>query len=193
MMNKLSITILILFVMVGVWDVSNRFNLGEVSKNKVQNEEFVTANIPQRLNKSQQANLIVSYDNFNPDKNSSDLAIASEGMSSQEQLMQKGKLDQLYSGDVRIQLSAVVSQKEDKTNLDERYFALVSILNLKDKSMSLNKIQKEDRIYGYLIESISIDKITLVSVEPNSRKITLSIFSKQTYSAPNEEVNRDSQ
>ncbi|MDN4503143.1 hypothetical protein QX776_12075 [Alteromonadaceae bacterium BrNp21-10] len=186
MRNNKTLLVVVVMIIFALWDMTTRLIWEKTSNREAEIHTYSVAGLPVRLNPEQQKALLKQYQNYNlnsvVDKDYVDL-----GMSAEQQQLQHGHLEQLYSGDLRIRLSAVIREKQS----EQLTFALLTVENIKDKTHFLEKAQIGQHFYGYVVKELALDHIILVSVEDKKRFVTLSVYHINSYKQALKSVNKE--
>ena len=188
MNNKLLLFVICVISLIA-WDAFSRFTIEPQSYESTVNDELVSIDLPKVLSKEKLEELNKQYLVFDPQASSQNNTGDEQVMSLAEQQQQQGLLDQLYSGDLRISLKAVIREPVKGTNIDN-IFALVLIENLKEKQQSLEKVKHLEQLYNYQIERIELDKITFVSIKDKQRTVILPLYQKHNIMSKQDVQNR---
>jgi hypothetical protein len=160
------------------WDAFSRFTIEPQSYESTVDDELVSIDLPKVLSKEKLEELNKQYLVFDPQASSQNNTGDEQVMSLAEQQQQQGLLDQLYSGDLRISLKAVIREPVKGTNTDN-IFALVLVENLKEKQQNLQKVKPLQQLFDYQVQQIHLDKIIFVSMQDNQRTVILSLYQKR--------------
>lgn len=195
-MNNKILLILVIFLTLAVWDFNARLGIDVAPRDSQESNAGISIPKPNQLSEKQLTELRQQYLNYDGQKNTPD-PLEDSGMSLAEQNKQQGRLDQLYAGDLRIRLQAVIRQPSTNKSSESSVFALLSVQNIKETSPTTQKVKNENKLYGYSVQSIQLNQITLASIDDPSRVINLAIYQKRSAatpeSSPESSVNRKSQ
>ncbi|MBL4941381.1 MAG: hypothetical protein JKY81_06900 [Colwellia sp.] len=89
------------------------------------------------------------------------------GIGLSKEAQQSGTLTRLYFGENSLSLTGIFSS--------ERRFAVVTITHLANKSVSVKKLRKNQKLFDYTVEAINKKSIDLTR---NNQKIKLKLFKK---------------
>ncbi|MFT6990462.1 MAG: hypothetical protein ACJASL_002440 [Paraglaciecola sp.] len=190
-MNSKVLIMIVITASVALWDINTRLAWDTHTATEQQSKSAMQVQVPQKLNAAGQEALLQQYQSYNGEEPNVATA-AIEGMSLTEQNLQSGRLDQLFSGDLLMRLSAVIRQPRAGKPSESQIFALLSLQNIKKNQTTLEKIQPNEQFYGYKVQDIQLDHISLHSLNDISRVITLPIYQKRSSASSEPTLNRKS-
>jgi hypothetical protein len=177
-MNSKLIAVIVIFLSVALWDVNSRLIWDAKTSAAQESESAINIQLPRKLTSQQQNTLALEYLGY--DDQDSEVGVTSiQGMSLEDQNLQNGLLEQLYAGDLRIRLSAVIRQADANSASKSLIFALLSVQDIKETDQSLQKIHVSEQFHGYEVKHIQLDQISMVSLNDDNRVITLAIYQKR--------------
>jgi hypothetical protein len=170
--NKFS---LLVTVVTTIWlcsDFSSRILSQQQQQNRAQVEFNIATltlpNLPEKVVNE----LALAYKNIKPEKDQTKNKV--ELMSAQQQAQQQGKLQSVFAGDKKLQLKAVIQQKQIN---GADYLALLSVTDQLSGKIEIKSYGQLADVFGY---QLKIDKNTLVHLQKTSefgeQKITLLMF-----------------
>jgi hypothetical protein len=172
MVSLKSLLYLVLLLLIVV-DVSVRFMTNGQSENYTQAENEHVFELPVRMPAHLTASMLESY---------AELGIGyateqdvNEAMSAKQQSQQSGMLEQLFAGDKRIRLSAVINK------LPDPIYALISVTDSNNQK-KLEKLVNGQVLFGYRVVDLSLNNLTLNSIETTKRSVTLNLYQKRSVS-----------
>jgi hypothetical protein len=190
-MNSKVITVIIIFLLVALWDINSRLIWDAKASAAQESKSAINIQLPRKLTTQQQNELALQYLSYNSKEVDTE-TMPEQGMSLEEQNQQNGRLDQLYAGDLRIRLSAVIRQVNATSASKQNIFALLSVQNIKETHQSLQKIQVSEQFHGYKVQNIQLNQISMVSLNDVNRVITLAIYQKRAAPSSEPTLNRKS-
>jgi hypothetical protein len=190
-MNSKVLIMIVITASVALWDINTRLAWDTHTATEQQSKSAMQVQVPQKLSTAGQEALLQQYQSYNGEEPKVATA-AIEGMSLAEQNLQSGRLDQLFSGDLRMRLSAVIRQPRADKPSESQIFALLSVQNINETQTSLEKIQPNEHFYGYKVQDIQLEHISLHSLNDTSRVITLPIYQKRSSASSEPTLNRKS-
>jgi hypothetical protein len=190
-MNSKVITVIIIFLLVALWDINSRLIWDAKASAAQESKSAINIQLPRKLTTQQQNELALQYLSYNSKEVDTE-TMPEQGMSLEEQNQQNGRLDQLYAGDLRIRLSAVIRQVDATSASKQNIFALLSVQNIKETHQSLQKIQVSEQFHGYKVQNIQLNQISMVSLNDVNRVITLAIYQKRAAPSSEPTLNRKS-
>jgi hypothetical protein len=190
-MNSKVLIMIVISASVALWDINTRLAWDTHTATEQQSKSAMQVQVPQKRSAAGQESLLQQYQTYNGEEPKVDTA-AIEGMSLTEQNLQRGQLEQLFAGDLRMRLSAVIRQPRADKPSESQIFALLSVQNIKETQTSLEKIQPNEQFYGYKVQDIQLDHISLHSLNDNNRVITLPIYQKRSSASSEPTLNRKS-
>jgi hypothetical protein len=190
-MNSKLIAVLVIFLSVTIWDVNSRLTWNAKTSSAQESKSAINIQLPRKLTTQQQNELALQYLTYNSDVVDTE-SIPEQGMSLEDQNLQNGRLDQLYAGDLRIRLSAVIRQADASSASEPLIFALLSVQNIQETHQSLQKIQVAEQFHGYKVKNIQLNQISMVSLNDVNRVITLAIYQKRAAPSSEPTLNRKS-
>jgi hypothetical protein len=190
-MNSKVITVIIIFLLVALWDINSRLIWDAKASSAQESKSAINIQLPRKLTTQQQNELALQYLSYNSKEVDTE-TMPEQGMSLEEQNQQNGRLDQLYAGDLRIRLSAVIRQVNATSASKQNIFALLSVQNIKETHQSLQKIQVSEQFHGYKVQNIQLNQISMVSLNDVNRVITLAIYQKRAAPSSEPTLNRKS-
>jgi hypothetical protein len=190
-MNSKLIAVIAIFLSVAFWDVNSRLIWDAKASAAQESKSAINIQLPRKLTSQQQNTLALRYLAYN-DQNTAVGVTSIQGMSLEEQNLQYGRLDQLYAGDLRIRLSAVIRQADASSASEPLIFALLSVQDIKELQQSLQKIQVSELFHGYKVKNIQLNQISMVSLNDVNRVITLAIYQNRAAPSSESALNRKS-
>jgi hypothetical protein len=190
-MNSKLIAVIVIFLSVALWDVNSRLIWDAKASAAQESKSAINIQLPRKLTSQQQNTLALEYLAYN-DQDTEVGVTSIQGMSLEEQNLQNGRLDQLYAGDLRIRLSAVIRQADASSASEPLIFALLSVQDIKKNQQSLQKIQVSELFHGYKVKNIQLNQISMVSLNDVNRVITLAIYQKRAAPSSEPALNRKS-
>jgi hypothetical protein len=190
-MNSKLIAVLVIFLSVVLWDTNSRLIWNAKASAAQESKSAINIQLPRKFTTQQQNELALQYLPFNSDVVDTE-SIPEQGMSLEDQNLQNGRLDQLYAGDLRIRLSAVIRQADATSASKPLIFALLSVQNIQETHQSLQKIQVPEQFHGYKVKNIQLNQISMVSLNDVNRVITLAIYQKRAAPSSEPTLNRKS-
>lgn len=108
----------------------------------------------------------------NGDKNSVDNN-KSQVMPNEQQLQQQGLLKQLYIGQKRYMLNAIISDRANGKPIDKSYQAILNVFDAEQNSTKTINVSQGEKIVDYSI--IELNNISIY-LQQDQRKIELRLF-----------------
>jgi len=167
------ITSLLVFIWI-LADFSERFLLDKDSK-PISNTNFEKiALYPLNINDKQKQNIISLYDIYKAEESNIKSEQTEQGLSVEAQSQQQGVLNQVFSGDKKLQLKAVIANDNKKQPLLK---ALLLVTDIKTGESNIEQFINNVQVYGY---TLIIDKNTQVTLTRNAehgtQEITLVMY-----------------
>jgi hypothetical protein len=149
-----------------VWivsDVSGRFfSNTQDSRNNLSLQQLQP--IPKvQLSVGQFGEISALYEQFGSQDDSGENQQASfEGLSPEQQALQKGNLTKVFAGDKILELKAVIAQKNKLTTAISSY-VLLNVTDIKTSKSDVIQIMNKQTIHGYSLDIIDNTHVKLVS------------------------------
>jgi hypothetical protein len=103
------------------------------------------------------------YEQFGSQDDSGENQQASfEGLSPEQQALQKGNLTKVFAGDKILELKAVIAQKNKLTTAISSY-VLLNVTDIKTSKSDVIQIMNKQTIHGYSLDIIDNTHVKLVS------------------------------
>ena len=154
-------------LLVSVWiftDFSERFLLDKNSKAKSDINFEQSQLHPINISNEQQQSIISLYKEYKSEDKNGSSTKPEEGLSAEAQQQQRGILNQVFAGDKKLQLKAVIANDNQQLSLLK---ALLLVSDIKTGESNIEQFVNNTQLYGY---TLTIDNNTQVTLSRNSEQ-----------------------
>jgi len=159
------------------WDFFSRFSIDSQTYETLFKEKLVSVQLPRTLSKGNLDAIKQQYQTYDPQAPNQREAIDEPIMSLAQQQQQRGKLTKLYVGEYIIRLTGAVLDYAVKRNETQQSdFAIVYVEHAISNKMSSDKLIKSQEFMGYVVKSVELNQIELVSLDDPNRQVFLVMY-----------------
>ncbi|SFC52318.1 hypothetical protein [Pseudoalteromonas denitrificans] len=179
--NKLGLFVIVLTSLWIATDINSRLSITSETANRNTLIDAVVAFKPPQLSKVHFLDLKMAYKKYQSE-NVDSKPIQNIGMSEQDQARQKGELSNLFIGENKLTLKAVINRNISESNTTvkaKQLVALILIENVKSGESEIKRFSHNDQMQGFVL---TIDKNTQVNftkrLKGGEQKVTLTMYDK---------------
>lgn len=161
-----------------VYDAYSRFAATSNGEIKSYSLDTITLSIVPSYSNEDTSKVLALYDIY---QNDSETSVEQPGMTDEQQKQQNGELNQVFVGDKRLTLKAVMTNGE---GINKQFTILLDVQELNSSQSKVHSFKKDSDVFGYTLNSISNTQVELTKSE-TKQHIVLKMYQPKRKSKGN--------
>ncbi len=173
-----SIMTIIIMLLWLIFDFSERFI---ASRNKLISPGIRFEEIQRKtltISSDQKTEILSLYSQYTLEKQANQSIGMEKGLSIEKQILQNGELDQLFAGDIKIELKAIITDSRPNTS---DFKVMLQILTISTGERKIETYANGGDVYGYTLQveentQITLSRINRIEERDVLQKVVLTMY-----------------